>query len=109
MGVALSTIVCLSATDGSLGTTVTESTGGFTVTAAVALTSSLVAVIVATEEVTTETLGVTNPVELTLAIVASDEVQVTGNPVSALPLVSASSAVSRTRAGPCHGRDGTIR
>ena len=77
--------------EGDDGVTVTELTGGgFTVTDAVPVLPSDVAVIVADPALT----AVTSPVADTVAVEALDELQLTGRPVRTLPWPSVVAAVS---------------
>ena len=86
VGVALSCTVCPVATLAVAGATVTDATGALaTVTVAAPLWPSLVAVIVTGPPAATP---VARPLALTLAMVPSLEVQVTGRPASALPFAS---------------------
>src|SRR5205809_232024 len=92
-GVAVSWTVLPSFTEADAGVTVTEATGTFeTVTLAVPLCPSLVAVIVAVPA----TLPVTSPLALTVATEVLLLVQLTARPGSGLPLASFGVAVSCT-------------
>src|SRR3989442_4279426 len=84
--------------DADAGVTVTEATGTLvTVTAAVPVFPSLVAVIVAEPAAT----PVTNPLPLTVAAAGLLDAQVTTRPVSAAPLASFGVAVSGRVRPPC--------
>src|SRR5689334_24095499 len=94
LGVAVSCTVPVIATFAELGDTVTEATGAsVTLTVAVPLLPSLVAVIVTGPPAPTP---VTSPLELTLAIVLSLDCQVITRPVNGLPFASLGVAVSCT-------------
>src|SRR5436309_1374696 len=92
-GVAVSCTVWPTGTDAVLGLTVTDATGTvLTVTVAVPLCPSLVAVIVAAPAVT----PVTTPLPLTVATAVLLLPQLTGRPDNGLPLASFGVAVSCT-------------
>src|SRR5436309_2540846 len=92
-GVALSCVVAPTKTFAVAGLTVTEATGTLdTVTAAVPLCPSLVAVIVAAPAAT----PVTSPVEDTVATAGVPDAQVTDRPESTLPAASFRVVVSCT-------------
>src|SRR5438094_323382 len=92
-GVAVSCTVWPACTDAVLGLTVTDATGTVvTVTVAVPLCPSLVAVIVAAPAVT----PVTTPLPLTVATAVLLLPQLTGRPDNGLPLASFGVAVSCT-------------
>src|SRR5213595_323516 len=92
-GVAVSCTVWPTCTDAVLGLTVTDATGTvLTVTVAVPLCPSLVAVIVAAPAVT----PVTSPPALTVATAVLLLPQLTGRPDNGLPLASFGVAVSCT-------------
>src|SRR5690349_22764983 len=94
VGVAVSGPVPGIATSAALGVTVTEATGAsVTLTVAVPLWPSLVAVIVTGPPAPTP---VTRPLEFTLAMVLSLDCHVMTRPVSGLPFASLGVAVSCT-------------
>src|SRR5207249_7971932 len=93
-GVAVSCTVCPTATVPELGVTVTAATGAtVTVTLAVPLCPSLVAVIVTGPPAATP---LTSPLPFTLAIALLLDCQVITRPVNGLPLASRGVAVSCT-------------
>src|SRR3989449_1690072 len=92
-GVAVSCTVNPACTEGAGGLTITDATGTkITVTAAVPLCPSLVAVMVAEPAAT----PVTRPLPLTVATAGLPLAHVTTRPTSVLPLASFSVARSRT-------------
>src|SRR5712691_409091 len=92
-GVAVSCTVCPTITLGDAGLMLTDATGtGFTVTAALPVFPSLVAVIVTALAAT----PVTSPVEDTVATAGALDAQVTDRPDSTLPAESFSVAASCT-------------